>query len=269
MTCKATFLFGLPDSRTVTVSGYAKDSTLSYSWDGNTDFHNYVEIPAQDCSHIFIIWHAEPPRKITRPNVLINCINDPDINGNSLKKAVDIKNSIIGRWPDVAVFNDPEKIWNTSRDRIYELYRNLPHLKIPRTIRLKPDSDDNVIKLAEVAGLKMPFIMRPCGTHQSEGLNLITNKKQLERYAYDGREFYIAEFVDYRAANGLYHKARLVMIGDEIYPRHYMTGQDWMVHGDLHADYMANDEASKKAEENFINNFESIIKPEALPVSEG
>jgi glutathione synthase/RimK-type ligase-like ATP-grasp enzyme len=49
-----------------------------------------------------------------------------------------------------------------------------------------------------------------------------------------------------------------------MYARHYMTSEQWMVYAHIHYNYMANNEAAKRTEEHFVNNFENIINPQAL-----
>src|SRR5690606_32383691 len=69
--------------------------------------------------------------------------------------------------------------------------------------------------------------------------------------------------IDSRDEQGLYHKARLIMIGGKLYPRHYMVGDSWMV-GDTHKTYMAGREETKLREKNFLGDWSSMIAPAAL-----
>lgn len=263
----AAFLLGLPDDRNIKVTDVDAQGNFVYTLNGNSQFYNIINLPNLLKTQLPLIWFKQTPLQLNKPNIIVNCITDPDIAGNSLVQAAQLIAQIKNKWPDVAVFNNPEKIADTSRSRIYELYKDLPGVKIPKAIKIIPSGCDDVIRLAKAEGIEFPFLIRPCGAHQSEGLQLIKSQadaEKLEAYAYDGSKYYVTEFVDYRSDDGLYRKARLLIIGGKILPRHYMTGEDWLVHGNLHEDFMADNEKSKQEEEYFLNNFRSMINPPAL-----
>jgi len=258
---------GLPNDRKVTVVGYDAAGKLAYHWDGNNDLHHHIEGADIAKALLPILWHAMPERRIARPDVIVNCISDVDIAGKSLAVAAKLVESIHARWPEVPVFNHPKPVMSVTRDSMWKRYHTLPGLHFPKTIRMAPLSGMELLDLALRENIAFPFLVRPCGAHQGEGLRRIDNAADvplLENYAFDGREYYITEFVDYRGADGLYRKARLVAVGAEILPRHYMTGEDWLVHGNLHETYMATREDTKKDEAAFIRNYRSMIHPQAL-----
>jgi glutathione synthase/RimK-type ligase-like ATP-grasp enzyme len=264
---KALFLFGLPDSKAVHVGGLNKKGELVYSWPGNSDFHNYIDIPHLPKNYLSIVWHAEPQRNIEKPSIVINCISDADTCGKSLEKAIALTQQIQKRWPDVPVFNPPSQIAATTRDKIYQQFHHLPGLYVPRVIRIRPQSTADILQLAAAQAMPFPFLIRECGTHQSSGLQIIRNEgdaERLERYAFDGREYYLAEFVDNKNADGLYNKARLVMVGGKLFARHFMTSPQWMTYAHIHSHYMADNTAAKQAEEHFVTHYTDIIGREAL-----
>ncbi len=257
----AVCLIGLPDSCEVTVQGYSPEGKLSHSWNGNSDFHNHLDGSYIKKTYLPIIWFNHPNLNLKKPDTIINNINDADIAGKSLALATKMATEITTKWPEIKVFNHPQKIADTTRDRIYQLYQDIDGIHIPKTVRVTPTGVSNLIELAK-QHIGFPFLIRQAGAHQSEGLQLIKSEsdaKLLECYSYDNKDFYLTEFVDYKSPDGLYHKCRLVVIGGKILPRHYMTGPNWLVHGDLHKTYMAENQAAKEAEENFINNFKEII----------
>ena len=264
----AIFILGLPDNKEVKVIGYDPSGQLILSWDGNADFHNNVKEPDIINSHISIVWFAEPTRQVKKPDIVINCINDADICGNSLKKATEMITQIKSKWPETIVFNQPEKVLETSRDRIYQLYKHLPGIYIPKALKITPNSADEVLQLAKDNQIDFPFLMRPSGSHQSDGLQRIDSiedaAKKLELYAYDGRSFYITEFVDYQSPDGLYYKSRLTIMNGKINSRHHMMGPEWMVSGTVRDKLMAFSDSMKASEENFVKNYRSMINQESL-----
>lgn len=261
----AVCLLGLPDNCEVSVEGYSENGQLAYSWDGNSDFHNQLDGHISK-SYLPIVWHNTLPLKLKKPDMLVNSINDADIASKSLAMAKKIAADITAKWPEVKFFNHPEKIANTTRERIYQLYNNIVGIYVPKTVRVTPVGVANAMELAE-EHIGFPFLIRPAGAHQSQGLQLIQTKadaKLLERYSFNKKDFYLTEFVDYKNTDGIYQKARLVIIGGKILPRHYMTGQTWLVHGNLHEEFMAENESAKSAEQNFVNNYKNIIGQQQL-----
>lgn len=266
MSYKAIFLLGIPDDKMARVHGINYDGSFKYQLDGNAEFHNYLQIPPQNKTNHVIVWSDTLKKRIVRPDILINCITDPDSTGKSLQKAIIVANNIRNTDSSIAIFNDPEKVVDTTRDRIYQRFHKMPGIYVPKVIRAKPTSVKNTLEIAKENGIHSSFLMRPCGAHESQNLHRIDskNKQLLEQYSFDGTEYYLTEFVDYKSEDGLYHKARLVFIGENICPRHYMTGESWMVHGSLHESYMAHHPETKEAELNFVNNYQKIINPVTL-----
>jgi len=263
----AVFLIGLPDSKELSVAGYNTDGKLVYSWNGNGDFHAQITNKKILSHKLNLIWFEDNKYKTPNPDIIVNCINDSDICSQSLKKAENLINSIKAKLPKVKVFNAPEFVAQTTRDSIYKNYQDLPGIYIPKTIRIKPASPLNLIEEVKKNGMNFPFLVRACGAHQSESLQLIKSESdisKLEIYAYGEKEYYVTEFVDYKNDKGLYKKARLLIMNGRILPRHYMTGEDWMVHGNLHEEYMASRDSCKKDEINFLHNYRKMISTEAL-----
>jgi len=263
----ASFIIGLPDSRSLDVKGYDKEGKLAYDWSGNADFHNYINIPASQKKYLSIIWHAEPERNIKIPNVVVNCISDANICSNSLKRAIDICEGIKKHSPKTKIFNDPINILKTTRENIYNQFKDIPELYIPKVVRIKPEQASEVLSLAKENEINFPFLIRPCGSHQGEGLQKIESKDdagKLQKYPFDGNEFYITEFVDNKHSDGFYRKVRIVIIGGQIIARHYMTYPEWNIGAPVHYYYMPKHEHTKKTEEEFLYNFKNIIQPKAI-----
>lgn len=262
----AVFLIGLPDSKELVVHGYNLEGKLLYMWDGNGDFHAQIVDPNIEVRKINIVWFENNGYQIAKPDIIVNCINDADICLKSLQKAQEFIDSVKEKLPQVKIFNDPKAVMHTTRDAIYQNYHNLAGIHIPKTIKIKPQSPAQVIEEVKKNGMNFPFLIRPCGAHQSQGLQLIENQSQmlkLEVYPYGSQEYYVTEYVDYKF-DGFYKKARLVIIDGKIIARHFMTGESWMVHGNLHEEYMAARESCKEGEMYFLHNYKKMISREAL-----
>lgn len=256
------FMVGLPDSKIVRVDGINKNGETKYLWSGNTQLHNAIQSDHFIKDYTTIIWHADPSRNIRIPNVVVNCISDADICSKSLKRAIEITEGIKTQFPKTYIYNDPKKVLRTTRDSIYNHFHDLENIFIPKVIRVSPLSAEEVFEISANNKINFPFLMRPCGSHQSEGLQLIKSKNdlnKLHKYAFDGGDYYITEFIDNKHADGFYKKARLVIIEGELFARHYISYPSWLVEGKIHFDYMPQNEDTKIIEKNFLENFKEIL----------
>src|ERR1700680_2238229 len=76
---------------------------------------------------------------------------------------------------------------------------------------------------------KFPIIVRPRGTHAGVGLAKVSDGAMVERYL-AGRpeqEFFVARFVDYASADGLFRKYRIVFVDGRPYACHMAIADRW------------------------------------------
>lgn len=265
MTFTATFFIGVPDNHNAKIKGIGEDGNLIYSLSGNAQFHHYLNIAPENKNISLVMPTDEMSFQLKKADIIINCITDPDSNGKSLRKLVSITDYIKKHYPKIAIFNDPARVFATSRDKIYQQYHNLPGIHIPKMIRITPSAVEDVVRSVHEQTIGYPFLIRSCGSHQSRDLQLITSPdhhRLLEYYAYDGTEYYLSSFVDYKSKDGLYRKARLLFIGNKLYPRHYMTSSIWEVHSNADKPIMAQNILEE--ERFFVQEFRSILHPDTL-----
>lgn len=123
------------------------------------------------------------------------------------------------------VLNLPPPGFTLERDAVSALLEGIPGLLLPRTRALARDA------LATVdAGF--PLIVRPYGSQAGEGLERIEDAAQLPDYLaqHPDQVFYVAPFVDYRGADGLYRKWRIALIDGEPFICHLAIAEHWIVH---------------------------------------
>jgi hypothetical protein len=77
-----------------------------------------------------------------------------------------------------------------------------------------------------------PVLIRPAGSHAGQGLQKIDDPADLPGYLRqtDAEAFHVTRFVDYRSADGLYRKLRIVLIDGEPMLCHMASSEHWMVH---------------------------------------
>lgn len=134
------------------------------------------------------------------------------------------------------VLNRPKHIAKTMRDTAYAVLGAAPGIRMARTVRLSRERVDEAVsgalQLSAVLGASYPFIIRPIGSHAGQGLAKVSDAEELARYMAqsDAAEYYMAPFIDYSNADGLFRKYRIVMIEGTPFLCHMGISKEWMVH---------------------------------------
>jgi hypothetical protein len=159
--------------------------------------------------------------------------------------------ALVPSWPRPVV-NAPERIACLTRDGAWSLLRALPGVVFPINARIERarlaalgGSEANIV---DVLGFRFPMIARPVDAHAGNGLALLADAAAVADYLLQQPEtdFFVAPFVDYRSADGLYRKYRVALIGGRPYACHMGISRHWMIHY-LNAGMM--ESAEKRAEE--------------------
>jgi len=163
-----------------------------------------------------------------KPSLIFNEIADADTHRGALERCMELCSQV-----DTAVINRPEKILRTTRDLVSELLQGIPGVTIPKTVRFNPRSPDDVFESAKSENFDFPFLVRVAGDHGGKStirVNSRENYHALHVYPFDGRDFYLTEYVDYKDSAGFYHTQRLVVIDGEPVLRASLYDKNWMVH---------------------------------------
>ena len=193
------------------------------------------------------------PQEIDLPetDIILNAICDPDTNLLSLQQTQKLIEHFEGY-----VVNHPASILRTTRNAIYDqLHKIDKKLIVPRTICITPNYLSDIHAMINNKEIAYPFIFRGSGSHGGLDMLLITGEEELvklECFAFDGRSFYVSDFVDYRSKDGLYRKSRIMVIGGEAYLRHLIISDNWKVHGNSREKLMLDSEALRDEEKEFI-----------------
>ncbi|MDD5214013.1 MAG: RimK family alpha-L-glutamate ligase [Methylococcales bacterium] len=131
---------------------------------------------------------------------------------------------ILKNW-DKPVLNQPEKITNMSRDAACQLLANIDEIEMPETLRYSLESLNS-------ASFDYPIIIRPIDSHAGHDLNKIESENALKNYLTQQNysEFFVAKFIDYRNADGLFRKYRVMLIAGKPFLAHLAISQNWMIH---------------------------------------
>jgi len=225
------FVRGINDLSTV---GAAIDERgeLVYVFHGNTGLHEKVKLKPGVVAYLTLFGKGVPQKSVTftkTPSLIVNQIANADTNRGALERCIELCGQV-----DCPVINKPEKVLQTTRDGVSRLLQGIPGVIMPITVRFQPRSPADVFAHAQAQKMDFPFIVRLAGDHGGVSMVLVNGRQDhdlLHVYPFDGRDFYLTEYVDYKDESGFYHKHRLVVIDGEPVLRHAMYDAGWKVHG--------------------------------------
>jgi hypothetical protein len=164
-------------------------------------------------------------------------------------------------WPR-PVINAPDRVARLTRAGTWALLKSAPHVVIPMNVRIERAqlariSSSELPIESILDGRGFPIIARPSSSHAGIGLAKLEDASAIGAYLCEQpeAEFYVAPFVDYRSADGLFRKYRIALIGGMPFACHMAISQHWMIHY-LNAD-MTNDPVKRAEEARFMADFDS------------
>ncbi|WGD55491.1 hypothetical protein QA641_17360 [Bradyrhizobium sp. CB1650] len=167
------------------------------------------------------------------------------------------------RWPR-PLLNHPGRIANLDRDKLHRLLAGVAGLDIPATVNVTRAQlsalAQGTIRRADITGnLRFPLIARPRGSHAGVGLAKLDDAAALAAYLAERQEqeFFVARFVDYASADGLYRKYRLAIVDGKPYACHMAIADRWDIWY-LNA-YMAFSEEKRAEEAAFMRDFDDTF----------
>jgi hypothetical protein len=159
--------------------------------------------------------------------------------------------ALVPTWPR-PVLNAPDRIARLTRDGAWALIHSLPGVAFPMNARVSRERLAAIAggdaAVADILDAAFPIIARPVDSHAGHGLARLASAADVPPYLDEqpAPEFFIAPFVDYRGADGLYRKYRVALVAGRPYACHMAISDHWMIHY-LNAGMM--ESAAKRAEE--------------------
>ena len=198
----------------------------------NTPIDFMVQQQNVDLDLLFIAPGESLPGVIPDHDLLLVAIGYNETNAPLLTALV----PVIESWPRPAL-NRPADILATSREGVAERLEGTAGVLVPAIAKV---SREDVAALAQGAtqldmlmpGASYPIIIRPLGSHAGTGLEKIDAADALLPYlaAQEADGFHIAQFIDYRGADGYFRKARIAVFGGTAYLAHLAISERWMIH---------------------------------------
>jgi hypothetical protein len=160
---------------------------------------------------------------------------------------------VLANWPRPVINRNVEAIASLGRDAVSMLFAGSSRVVAPPTVRVEREAvqqfaDGAAGDLLGPDGVDFPVIIRPVGSHAGQELSLTPDAAALSDYLRSSTalEFFVAPFVDYAGADGLFRKYRIALIDGVPYLSHLAISEHWMVH---YLNSGMADSAAKRAEE--------------------
>jgi hypothetical protein len=223
---------------------------------GNTPIEFLLEGSEIELLTLYVVDGVALPEPLPDHDVAIVIASDSE----ECRQALSVIEAAAPRWPR-PLLNHPRRIANLDRDKLHRLLAGIPGLDIPATVcatraQLTALSLEEIWCEDVVGELRYPMLVRPRGTHAGVGLAKIDDATMLVDYlaARQEQEFFVARFVDYASADGLFRKYRLAIVDGEPFACHMAIADRWDIWY-LNADMAFSDE--KRAEEAaFMRDFD-------------
>ena len=142
-----------------------------------------------------------------------------DARHRSALRAADALAAALGK----PTINRGARIAALSRSGMAALLQGEPDIVVP---------SHHEVACAAPLPIGFPAIIRPLGSHAGHGLRRIADAAELAAYYAAHRSvpfFTVAPFVDYRSADGLWRKYRVIFVDGVAYPLHLAIHHDWAV----------------------------------------
>ncbi len=163
------------------------------------------------------------------PSLVVNQIADADTHRGALERCQELLQHV-----NAPVLNPPGEVLRTRRDEVSSALRGIPGVAMPRTIRVQPDSPEDVVRLAKEDGVAAPFIVRVAENFDGAGKVLVKDENALDgldALPFDGRDYYVTEFIDCSDGSGISHAQRIAVIDGEPVLRRALFNAHWDVGG--------------------------------------
>jgi len=188
------------------------------------------EIHAELVRHSITFWHPMQDRfPLKGIPWIVNACADADEYRSGLEM---LAKATAGTH--LPVFNRPEVVLETARDKVIEKVKGIPHLIVPHCIKFEPKLPKDFLTAFEHGGFEYPVLVRPATSQTGRGLIKVDGPDDWDKiYTIDwaGRALYMTQFVDRRDESGRFSKFRVAYINREPFIRSAYTRDEPIVHG--------------------------------------
>ena len=191
-----------------------------------------------------------------RADVVFNMISNVDEGAEVLARTLDLV-----RLLDRPTVNDPRLIMNTGRDTVARRLAEVPGCVVPATLRIDGPALAEAASGGGIPGFRPPLLARVAGRHGGDDFEKLDDWPAVASFVSrspDAR-YYLIEYIDYRSADDLYRKYRVIFIDGEIMPYHLAIHDHWKVH--YFRTNMAAHAWMREEEARFLADMDTVLGP--------
>jgi hypothetical protein len=166
-------------------------------------------------------------QRLRLPHVVVNLITEPLVCRRALDRLEAFRCA-----HELPIINEVEAVRRSSRVQLASVIgaHHISGVRVPLTTRFM-GTPSGLVQHIEKAGHEYPVLLRPTGTHGSSGLLRIANRQAVSDISAPTSDFLVSQYVDFKSADGLYRKYRVICVEGAIFRRHVIAGLDWNVTG--------------------------------------
>lgn len=160
-------------------------------------------------------------------DLVVNLVSDADQAADILPEVVALTDQL-GK----TLINPPREILKTTRDGTVAALSGLPHVLVPKSVRVPAGSAIEPASLEALLPGALPVLARPAGTHGGDDFEPFETLEALSAFLGENpdSDHYLIDYIDYQSPDGLFRKYRFIFIEGEILPYHLAIGDTWKVH---------------------------------------
>jgi len=252
------FLRGIADDRKIDITYIDKSGHYFFQYSGSANLSGYL--PDDVFEKLVMTLDTNSTQELVLPKVdaLFNQIADPDTHEITLAKVESLYKLFPEKTP---LINRPADVRKTRRETVATLLQGIERLHVPKTVRIQPKTPAEIHAVIKQEGFTYPVIFRKAGDHGGVSTLLIENpQEQFHAFALDGRDYYLTQFFHTEGRKKIYSKYRLAVVDGEIYLRHVIFSDHWMIHSDSRT-FMESDPRFQQEEKDILKTFDAVIKP--------
>jgi len=220
-------------------------------WEGNTPFELVVDEDRTTVHRLYIDEDDDEVSlaRIALPefDVVLNAIAESD----RARKVLRLAGSFAANLHK-PVINPPRLVSELTRNQVPARFGGSKNVYTPGVFRVTgPQLIDRPVS--------MSVVVRPVGSQAGVGLAKVDNAQQMQAYvaANPADMYYAMPFVDYRSADGLYRKYRIMFVGRKPYAYHMAISPNWMIH--YYNAPMAENAWMREEEARFLDDLGSVF----------
>jgi hypothetical protein len=255
-------LSGVPDDRLCEVGVNDAGTALQIAVPGTANILAFL--PREFSLNLQQVDPDRSPDKVKlETGPILNHIGDADRCGESLRKVQQVV-ARSGR----ACFNHPSGVLKTTRDHVARLLEGIPGLRVPRVVRHGFSGVPALKDVIEREGLRYPLILRIAGEHGGISAVKVDAPSELDKahtINAHAKRIYVTEFIDFKSKDGRYRKFRVAMVGRQLFLRHMIVGDQWLLHAPSRGNNTREEEA--RMIERFTSERQAALEPMFLEIA--